>query len=135
VADPDELYIAQVREPHEIDLLFSSAVVERAAHLLAGRADVTAQSSTEPVLVGLRGEAAPETARLQLVAGDFFGTLRQRAQIPPRTEQRLARSFSCPRLPPICRRGEQRNSIQWRHYGASELPLPTAPVNSPRLTP
>jgi predicted permease len=81
VADPDELYIAQVSEPHETDLLFSSAVVERAARLLAGRAEVAAQSSTESVLVGLRGEAAPETARLQLVAGDFFGTLRQRAQI------------------------------------------------------
>jgi predicted permease len=81
VADPDELYIAQVTEPHEIDLVFSSAVVERAANLLAGRAELAAQSSTESVLVGLRGETSPETARLQLVAGDFFGTLRQRAQI------------------------------------------------------
>ncbi len=81
VADPDELYIAQVTEPHEIDLVFSSAVVERAANLLAGRAELAAQSSTESVLVGLRGDASPETARLQLVAGDFFGTLRQRAQI------------------------------------------------------
>src|SRR5688500_4392936 len=81
VADPDELYIAQVTEPHEIDLLFSSAVVERAANLLAGRAELAAQSSTESVLVGLRGDASPESARLQLVAGDFFGTLRQRAQI------------------------------------------------------
>ena len=82
VADPHELYIAQVTEPHEIDLLFSSAVVERAVNLLAGRAEVAAQSSTESVLVGVRGEATPpETARLQLVAGNFFGTLRQRAQI------------------------------------------------------
>ncbi len=82
VADPHELYIAQVTEPHEIDLLFSSAVVERAVNMLAGRAEVAAQSSTESVLVGVRGEATPpETARLQLVAGNFFGTLRQRAQI------------------------------------------------------
>jgi predicted permease len=81
VADADELYIAQVTEPHEIDLLFSSAVVERAANLLAGRAELAAQSSIESALVGLRGDASPETARLQLVAGDFFGTLRQRAQI------------------------------------------------------
>jgi predicted permease len=81
VADPGELYIAQVTEPHEIDLVFSSAVVERAADLLAGRAELAAQSSTESVLVGVRGDAGPETARLQLVAGDFFGTLRQRAQL------------------------------------------------------
>jgi hypothetical protein len=61
VAEPGELYIAQVTEPHEIDLLFSSAVVERAANLLAGRAELAAQSSTESVLVGRRGDASPET--------------------------------------------------------------------------
>ena len=84
VADPHELYIAQAMEPHEVDLLFSSPVVERAAELLAGRAEVAAQSSTESVLIATReaGDASPpEAARLQLVAGDFFGTLRQRAQI------------------------------------------------------
>ena len=82
VADPHELYIAQVTEPHEVDLLFSSPVVERASKLLAGRAEIAAQSSTESVLIGTRGDASPpEAARLQLVAGDFFGTLRQRAQI------------------------------------------------------
>ena len=82
VADSQELYIAQVTEPHEIDQLFSSDVVERASTLLAGRAEIAAQSSTESVLIGTRGDASPpEPARLQLVAGDFFGTLRQRAQI------------------------------------------------------
>jgi predicted permease len=82
VSDAHELYIAQVTEPHEVDLLFSSAVVERASNLLGGRAELAAQSSTESVLVGMRGHASPpEAARLQLIAGDFFGTLRQRAQI------------------------------------------------------
>jgi predicted permease len=82
VANPDELYIAQVVEPHETDLIFSSQVVERARTLLAGRGEIAAQSSTESVLVGTRGDTSPpEAARLQLVAGDFFGTLRQRAQI------------------------------------------------------
>lgn len=82
VADPHDLFIAQVTEPHEIDLLFSYPVVERASRLLAGRAEVAAHSSTESVLVGTRGDASPpEAARLQLVAGEFFGTLRQRAQI------------------------------------------------------
>jgi predicted permease len=82
VADPHELYIAQVTEPQEVDLLFSSSVVERASKLLAGRAEIAAQSSTESVLIGTRSDASPpEAARLQLVAGDFFRTLRQRAQI------------------------------------------------------
>ena len=82
VANPHELYIAKVTEPHEVDLLFSSAVVERASNLFAGRAEIAAQSSTESVLVGTRGDPSPpEAARLQLIAGDFFGTLRQHAQI------------------------------------------------------
>jgi predicted permease len=84
VADPHELHIARAMERSEIDLLFSSAVVERAATLLAGRAQIAAQSSVESVLIATRGEGGvspPETARLQLVAGDFFGTLRQRGQI------------------------------------------------------
>ncbi len=85
IADPQELYIAQATEPDEVELQFSYPVVERAAKLLAGRAEVAAQSSTESVLIATRGggvgASPPEAARLQLVAGDFFGTLRQRAQI------------------------------------------------------
>jgi predicted permease len=82
ITDPHELFIAQVIEQHEVDQLFSSSVVERASNLLAGRADIAAQTSTESVLVGTQGDAVPpEPARLQLIAGDFFGTLRQRAQI------------------------------------------------------
>ena len=85
IADPQELHIAQAMEPNEVELLFSYPVVERAATLLAGRAEVAAQSSTEAVLIAARGDGAgaspPEAARLQLVSGGFFGTLRQRAQI------------------------------------------------------
>jgi predicted permease len=85
VANPQELYIAQATEPDELELQFSYPVVERAATLLAGRAEIAAQSSTESVLIATRaggvGASPPEPAKLQLVAGDFFGTLRQRAQI------------------------------------------------------
>jgi predicted permease len=85
VADPQELYIAQTGEPDDIELLFSYPVVERAAQLLAGRAEVAGQSSTETVLIATPGDggaAGPsEPARLQLVAGNYFGTLRQRPQI------------------------------------------------------
>jgi predicted permease len=82
VAAAHELHIAQVIEPDEIDLLFSSAVVQRASSLLAGQAEIAAQSTTESALIATPGGTAPpQAARLQLVAGDFFGTLRQRAQI------------------------------------------------------
>ena len=85
IADPQELHIAQAMEPDEVEQLFSYPVVARAACLLAGRAQVAAQSSVESVLIATRGggvgASPPEAARLQLVAGDFFGTLRQRAQI------------------------------------------------------
>jgi predicted permease len=84
IADPQELHIAQAMEPNEVEQLFPYPVVARAAELLAGRAQVAAQSSVESVLIATRegGEASPpEAAQLQLVAGDFFGTLRQRAQI------------------------------------------------------
>ena len=72
VADPQELYIAQATEPHELEQLFSYPVVERAAELLAGRAEVAAQSSVESVLIATRGggigATPPEAAQLQLVA-------------------------------------------------------------------
>ena len=84
IANPEELHIAQTTGPDQVNLRFSYPVVERAAELLADRGQVAAQSSVESVLIATRGGVAaspPEAARLQLVAGDFFGTLRQRAQI------------------------------------------------------
>ena len=63
VENPHELHIAQIVEPHEVDLLFSFPVVERVSALLGGRGEVAAQSSTESVLVGIPGDAsAPEAA-------------------------------------------------------------------------
>ena len=62
VVDPQDLFIAQTMEPDEVELLFSYPVVERAATMLAGRAEVTAESSTESVLIATRGggvEASP----------------------------------------------------------------------------
>ena len=85
IADPQELHIAQTVWPDNVQELFPYPVAERAAGLLAGRAQLAAQSSVESALIATRGGGVgampPEAARLQLVAGDFFGTLRQRAQI------------------------------------------------------
>ncbi len=85
IADPQDLHIAQAMEPEEVEQLFPYPVVARAAELLAGRAQVAAQSSVESALIATReggvGANPPEAAHLQLVAGDFFGTLRQHAQI------------------------------------------------------
>jgi hypothetical protein len=85
IADPQELHIAQAMELEEVEQFFPYPVVARAAELLAGRAQVAAQSSVESALIATRegglGASPPEAAQLQLVAGDFFGTLRQHAQI------------------------------------------------------
>jgi predicted permease len=85
IADPQELHIAQARRGDQVQVFFSYPVVERAAEILAGRARVAAQSSVESVLIATRdgggGASPPEAVPMQLVAGDFFGTLRQRAQI------------------------------------------------------
>jgi predicted permease len=85
VADPQELYIAQAMERDGVNLRFSYPAVDRFGEVLDGRARIAAQSSVESVFIGTRGggvgATAPEAARLQLVTGEFFGTLRQHAQI------------------------------------------------------
>jgi predicted permease len=85
IAEPRALHIAQVNGRDQVSQRFSSAVVARSSELLAGRAEVAAQTSVEFVLIATRGSdagpSAAESGRLQLVAGDYFGVLRQRAQI------------------------------------------------------
>ncbi len=107
VTDPHELHIAQVTEPHEVDLLFSSSVVERASDLLAGRAEIAAQSSTESVLIGMHGDASPpEPARLQLV-GRFL-----RSAAPASSDRSPARSRRQSSHRPTPGRGDQRSVLE-----------------------
>lgn len=85
VADAHALHIAEVLQADGPEQQFSFAAVTRAASLLSGRAELSGQSSTETVLVGVRSQGgatiAAEPANLQLVAGDYFGVLRQGPQI------------------------------------------------------
>jgi putative ABC transport system permease protein len=85
VAHAEELHIVQTTGRYRVGLIVPYQVVERAGALLAGRAEIAAHSSIEPALVAARGarvSASPaESAWLQLVAADYFGTLRQRPQI------------------------------------------------------
>jgi predicted permease len=88
VAAPEDLFIAEVTVREQPSHRFSYPVVQRVRALLVGRADVAAQTSVESAFVAarMRGDTgpqvpAPEAAWLQLVTGDFFGTLRQQAQV------------------------------------------------------
>jgi predicted permease len=85
VAAPADLFIAETTDPGGTSSRFSYPVVQRARELLAARAEVAAQTSVESALIGVRqgrgvGASAPEASWLQLVAADYFGTLRQQAQ-------------------------------------------------------
>ena len=108
---PQELYIAQATEPDEVELLFSYPVVARAATLLAGRAEIAAQSSTESVLIATRGDGVervhPSRRGCNWSRATIFGTLRQRAQIGRLLgpdDNRTAR--------PASRRGDQRSVLE-----------------------
>ena len=88
VAAPHELLIAEVTVQGQASQRFSYPVVQRAGAMLAGRAEIAAQTSVESALIAaqMRGDAGgrsrePEAAWLQLVTGDYFGTLRQQAQV------------------------------------------------------
>jgi len=85
VPQPEELYLAQVTRPGDVNLRFSYPVFESARELLAGRAELCAQSSIEAVRIATRSGAgvstSPQPARMQLVSGNCFAVLRQRAQV------------------------------------------------------
>jgi predicted permease len=88
VAAPADLSIAEVTVLDQVGRRFSYRVVQRARELLAGRAEIAAQTSVESALVAARAgrdsgiaTRAAEAAWLQLVTGDFFRTLRQQPQV------------------------------------------------------
>jgi predicted permease len=84
VPQPGDLYLAQVTRPGEVNARFSWPVFDSAREMLAGRAELCAQSSIEGVRVSTGhaddAAASPQGGRMQLVSGDCFNLLRQRAQ-------------------------------------------------------
>ena len=123
VAEPQELYIAQVTEPDGPELQFSYPVVEQAAALLAGRAEVAAQSTYR---VGAhrdtrRRRRSESGGTGRLAVGGWRLLWRPAAACANRSSARPRRQ-SGPR--PASRRGDQR-SYWRRRFGRSARVLET----------
>ncbi|HUP92721.1 MAG TPA: FtsX-like permease family protein, partial [Solimonas sp.] len=80
---PTQLAVVQTTYRDESSDRFSYPIVQGLEQALAGRAEVCAQSSISPMQVsdGSSGAAQAEPARVQLLSGGCFGTLRQHAQV------------------------------------------------------
>ena len=85
VEGANELFIAETVSPEGVSPRFSYPLVKAASGVLAGRAEVCAQSTIQPMQIAAVHSApsspAPEAGRVQLLSGDCFSMLRQRAQL------------------------------------------------------
>ena len=111
IADPQELHIAQAMAPDEVEQFFSYPVVERAAELLAGRAQVAAQSSVESVLIATeRGRGWSESSRGGAAATGGRRLLWHLA--PACSDRSSARSRRQSNPRPTSRRGDERSVLE-----------------------
>jgi predicted permease len=85
VENARELYIAQNVQRNEVHTRFSWPAFEAARTMVAGRAEMAAVSSIRSMQLAptSAGSATPqpESGRVQLVSGEYFGLLRQRPQV------------------------------------------------------
>jgi predicted permease len=85
VEKPSELYLAQTVRRDEVNARFSWLAFEAARDMVAGRAEMAAASSIRGMQLApsATGSATPqaESGRVQLVSGEYFKLLRQRAQM------------------------------------------------------
>lgn len=84
VPNPHELYVAEKHRANDVAARYSWPLIEQAQQELNGRAELF--GATPPtqmqVRVPRRADAgASDRSMVQLVSGEFFGALRQRAQI------------------------------------------------------
>jgi predicted permease len=82
VPDPQELYVAQVRSAQDHGELLSAPTFERARDELAARhaGELFAATGGAGMQLQPDGDAVPGRGIVQLVSGEFFTALRQRAQ-------------------------------------------------------
>jgi predicted permease len=80
-----ELYLAQTMRRDQVSPRFSWPAFEAARDMVAGRAEMAAASSIRSMQLAptTAGNATPqpESGRVQLVSGEYFRLLRQRAQV------------------------------------------------------
>jgi predicted permease len=80
-----ELYLAESVRRDQVNTRFSWLAFEAARDMVAGRAEMAAVSSVRSMQLAptTAGSATPqpESGRVQLVSGEYFGLLRQRPQV------------------------------------------------------
>ena len=85
VEKPQELYLAQTMRRDQVSPRFSWPAFEASRDMVAGRAEMAAASSIRSMQLAptAAGNATPqpESGRVQLVSGEYFRLLRQRAQV------------------------------------------------------
>jgi predicted permease len=82
VSQAEQLYVANAGAAREGWSPFAYPTVEDARAVIGGRAEIAAVSSIQPMQITTGvGAGASESGRVQLVSGEYFGILRQRAQI------------------------------------------------------
>jgi predicted permease len=84
VDEPEQLYVADAGAAREGATLFAYPIFEDTRTLIGGGAEIAAASSIQPMQIAVRSGVSAETTdtgRVQLVSGEYFSLLRQRAQI------------------------------------------------------
>ncbi len=91
VPNPQQLYTAEKHRAADVSTRYSWPLIEQAQRELQGRAELFAATPPTQMQVRLaRGTDAAERSNVQLVSGQFFEALRQRAQIGRLIEPRDA---------------------------------------------
>jgi predicted permease len=84
VDEPEQLYVVDAGAAREGSMLLAYPIFEDTRALIGAGAEIAAASSIQPMQIATRSGASAETSetgRVQLVSGEYFGVLRQRAQI------------------------------------------------------
>ena len=83
VPDPQQLYLAEKHTADEVSPRYSWVLFEQAREEVKGRAELFAATNMTSMNVRIGGRTDPDAAQrslVQLVSGEYFGVLRQRAQ-------------------------------------------------------
>jgi predicted permease len=82
VDDPHTLFVAQKHRQQESSAIFSWPVFESARDEVRGRAELAAATTSTTMQIRMAGQVGPgERGAVQLVSGEYFPLLRQRAQV------------------------------------------------------
>jgi predicted permease len=84
VPDPDQLHLAEKHTAGEVSPRYSWVLFEQAREEVKGRAELFAATNMTSMNVRIAGRTDPDAAQralVQLISGEYFGVLRQHAQL------------------------------------------------------